>query len=329
MDNNKSFNSTAILASGQRTIFAEADALNQLGHRLADDFVDAAQLILNCPGRVVVMGLGKSGHIGRKIAATLASTGTPAFFVHSAEALHGDLGMVTGNDLVLAISYSGQSLEFSTILPVVKRLGTKIIAISGSSTSDLAKLCDVFLDGSIQREACPLNLAPTTSTTVALALGDALAIACLEAREFGASDFALSHPGGALGRRLLTHVQDVMRSGDALPVVSPELLLPEVLEVMSAKTLGMTIINNDQNEPIGIFTDGDLRRLITQQGDIRHLKIKDVMSLHPKTIHFRAMAVDAATLMEQNKLSQIIVVDDAKHLIGALHMHDLMTAKVI
>lgn len=329
MNNNKSFNSTDILASGRQTIFAEATALDQLGHRLANDFVEAAQLILNCSGRVVVMGIGKSGHIGRKIAATLASTGTPAFFVHSAEALHGDLGMVTGNDIILAISYSGQSLELSTVLPVVKRLGTKIIAISGDKSSDLAKLCDVYLDGSIEREACPLNLAPTNSTTVALALGDALAVACLEAREFGASDFALSHPGGALGRRLLTHVQDVMRSGDALPVVYPEQLLPEVLEVMSAKKLGMTIITDEQNKAIGIFTDGDLRRLIIQQGDIRHTKIKDVMSLNPKSIHFRAMAIDAVTIMEQSKLSQLIVIDDDKHLVGALHMHDLMAAKVI
>lgn len=329
MDNNKSVNSTAILTSGRQTIFAEADALTQLGNRLADDFIEAAQLILTCQGRVVVMGLGKSGHIGRKIAATLASTGSPAFFVHSAEALHGDLGMVTGQDIILAISYSGQSIELSTVLPVVKRLGTKIIAISGNRGSDLAKLCDVYLDGSIEREACPLNLAPTNSTTVTLALGDALAVACLEAREFGASDFALSHPGGALGRRLLTHVQDVMRSGNALPVVSQTQLLPDALKVMSDKKLGMTIITNKKNEPIGIFTDGDLRRLIIQLGDIRNLSINEVMSLHPKTIHFRAMAVDAASIMEQNKLSQLIVIDDDNQLIGALHMHDLMTAKVI
>lgn len=329
MDNKKSFDPAVILATGQQTVFAEADALTQLGQRLGDDFVAAAQLVLNCQGRVVVMGIGKSGHIGRKVAATMASTGTPAFFVHSAEALHGDLGMVTGNDIILAISYSGQSLELSTTLPVVKRLGTKIIAISGDKNSDLAKLADVYLDGSVEREACPLNLAPTNSTTVALALGDALAIACLEAREFGASDFALSHPGGALGRRLLTHVQDVMRSGDDLPIISPDHLLPKALEVMSAKHLGMTIIIDKNNKPIGIFTDGDLRRLISQQGDIRSLKIKDVMSLNPKTIHFRAMAVDAASIMEQNKLSQIIVIDDEQRLVGALNMHDLMTAKVI
>ena len=329
MDNKKSFDPALILATGQQTVFAEAEALTQLGQRLGDDFVAAAQLILACQGRVVVMGIGKSGHIGRKIAATLASTGTPAFFVHSAEALHGDLGMVTGSDIVLAISYSGQSIELSTSLPVVKRLGTKIIAISGDRQSDLAKLADVYLDGAIEREACPLNLAPTNSTTVALALGDALAIACLQAREFGAADFALSHPGGALGRRLLTHVQDVMRSGEDLPIITPEHLVPEALEVMSAKHLGMTIIIDSQHKPIGIFTDGDLRRLIVREGDIRNLKIKDVMSHHPKTIHFKALAVDAATLMEQNKLSQIIVIDDDGALVGALNMHNLMSAKVI
>lgn len=329
MDNKKSFDPALILATGQQTVFAEAEALTQLGQRLGDDFVAAAQLILACQGRVVVMGIGKSGHIGRKIAATLASTGTPAFFVHSAEALHGDLGMVTGSDIVLAISYSGQSIELSTSLPVVKRLGTKIIAISGDRQSDLAKLADVYLDGAIEREACPLNLAPTNSTTVALALGDALAIACLQAREFGAADFALSHPGGALGRRLLTHVQDVMRSGEDLPIITPEYLLPEALAVMSAKHLGMTIIIDNQRKPIGIFTDGDLRRLLSREGDIRNLKIKDVMSHHPKTIHFKALAVDAASLMEQNKLSQIIVIDDDDALVGALNMHDLMSAKVI
>ena len=237
--------------------------------------------------------------------------------------------MVTGSDIVLAISYSGQSIELSTSLPVVKRLGTKIIAISGDAQSDLAKLADVYLDGAIEREACPLNLAPTNSTTVALALGDALAIACLQAREFGAADFALSHPGGALGRRLLTHVQDVMRSGEDLPIITPEHLVPEALAVMSAKHLGMTIIIDSQHKPIGIFTDGDLRRLIVREGDIRNLTIQDVMSHHPKTIHFKALAVDAATLMEQNKLSQIIVIDDDGALVGALNMHNLMSAKVI
>lgn len=322
-------NSTAILASGRQTVLSEADALRTLAHRLGEDFIRATNLILQAKGRVVVMGIGKSGHIGRKIAATLASTGTPAFFVHSAEALHGDLGMITGQDIVLAISYSGQSVELSTALPVVKRLGTKIIAISGDPQSDLGKLSDIHLDGSVDREACPLNLAPTNSTTVALALGDALAIACLEARDFGASDFALSHPGGALGRRLLTHVQDVMRSGDDLPIVKAEQLIPDVLLVMNAKKLGMTIITNDENKPIGIFTDGDLRRLISQQGDIRQLQITEAMSRYPKVIHYRAMAVDAATLMEQSKLSQLIVINDDGQLVGALHMHDLMSAKVI
>ena len=280
-------------------------------------------------GRVVVMGLGKSGHIGRKISATLASTGTPSFFVHSGEAVHGDLGMVTGRDIVIAISYSGNSNELSTVLPVVRRLGTKVIAICGHPQSDLAKLCDVFLDASIQKEACPLNLAPTTSTTVALALGDALAVTCLEARNFGESDFARSHPGGALGRRLLTYVRDVMRQGDDLPLVSPDIPLPQALKEMSLKRMGMTAVVNDNNEPVGIFTDGDLRRLIVRHGDIRHFTMHEVMTSNPKSIAPDELAVEAASLMEKNKLSHMLVVDKQGTLVGAMHMHDLMVAKVI
>lgn len=321
-------NSTSLLA-GQRTIRAEAAALETVANRLGHEFEQAVALLLACPGRVVVMGIGKSGHIGKKISATLASTGSPSFFVHSAEAVHGDLGMVTAQDIVLAISYSGQSIELSTVLPVLKRLGTKIICISGYRDSDLAKLSDIFLDGSIEKEACPLGLAPTTSTTVALALGDALAVACLEARNFGASDFARSHPGGALGRRLLTHVHDVMRKGEELPIVCEQLGLPEALAEMSHKRMGMVTIVDDQNKPLGIFTDGDLRRLILQHGDVRHFKIGEVMSLHPKSINLDAMAVTAASVMENNKLSHILVTDAEGHLVGALHMHDLMTAKVI
>ncbi|MDO5680385.1 MAG: KpsF/GutQ family sugar-phosphate isomerase [Pelistega sp.] len=320
--------STSLLA-GQRTIRAEATALETVANRLGHEFEQAVDLLLACPGRVVVMGIGKSGHIGKKISATLASTGSPSFFVHSAEAVHGDLGMVTAQDIVLAISYSGQSIELSTVLPVIKRLGTKIICICGFRDSDLAKLSDVFLDGSIEKEACPLGLAPTTSTTVALALGDALAVACLEARNFGASDFARSHPGGALGRRLLTHVHDVMRKGEELPIVCEQLGLPEALAEMSHKRMGMVTIVNDDNQPIGIFTDGDLRRLILQHGDVRHFKIGEVMSLHPKSIHLDALAVTAASEMENNKLSHILVTDSEGRLVGALHMHDLMTAKVI
>lgn len=318
-----------IIHDGRQTILAEAEALQRLAERLDQSFAEAVQLILGSQGRVVVMGLGKSGHIGRKIAATFASTGTPAFFVHSAEALHGDLGMITGKDVVLAVSYSGQSIELSTALPVVKRLGTKIIGLSGFADTDLAQLSDVFLDGSITREACPLNLAPTTSTTVALALGDALAVACLVAREFSAADFALSHPGGSLGRRLLTYVHHVMRSGDALPTVTPDLLLTEALSTMTAKHMGMLIIIDHEQRPIGIFTDGDLRRLIIKHGDIRQLPMRDVMTPEPITILSTALAVDAATMMEHNKLTHLIVTDASGQLVGALHMHDLMVAKVI
>ncbi len=317
------------LSSGRRTIQAEAQALMDLHNRLDNSFSNAIALLLACQGRVVVMGLGKSGHIGRKISATLASTGTPSFFVHSGEAVHGDLGMVTGRDIVIAISYSGNSNELSTVLPVVRRLGTKVIAICGHPQSDLAKLCDVFLDASIQKEACPLNLAPTTSTTVALALGDALAVTCLEARNFGESDFARSHPGGALGRRLLTYVRDVMRQGDDLPLVSPDIPLPQALKEMSLKRMGMTAVVNDNNEPVGIFTDGDLRRLIVRHGDIRHFTMHEVMTSNPKSIAPDELAVEAASLMEKNKLSHMLVVDKQGTLVGAMHMHDLMVAKVI
>lgn len=317
------------LSSGRRTIQAEAQALMDLHDRLDNSFSNAIALLLACQGRVVVMGLGKSGHIGRKISATLASTGTPSFFVHSGEAVHGDLGMVTGKDIVIAISYSGNSNELSTVLPVVRRLGTKVIAICGHPQSDLAKLCDVFLDASIQKEACPLNLAPTTSTTVALALGDALAVTCLEARNFGESDFARSHPGGALGRRLLTYVRDVMRQGDDLPLVSPDIPLPQALKEMSLKRMGMTAVVNDNNEPVGIFTDGDLRRLIVRHGDIRHFTMHEVMTSNPKSIAPDELAVEAASLMEKNKLSHMLVVDKQGTLVGAMHMHDLMVAKVI
>lgn len=317
------------LSSGRRTIQAEAQALMDLHNRLDNSFSNAIALLLACQGRVVVMGLGKSGHIGRKISATLASTGTPSFFVHSGEAVHGDLGMVTGRDIVIAISYSGNSNELSTVLPVVRRLGTKVIAICGHPQSDLAKLCDVFLDASIQKEACPLNLAPTTSTTVALALGDALAVTCLEARNFGESDFARSHPGGALGRRLLTYVRDVMRQGDDLPLVSPDISLPQALKEMSLKRMGMTAVVNDNNEPVGIFTDGDLRRLIVRHGDIRHFTMHEVMTSNPKSIAPDELAVEAASLMEKNKLSHMLVVDKQGTLVGAMHMHDLMVAKVI
>lgn len=317
------------LLSGQNTITVEADALVDLARRLDSSFTQAVEILLACKGRIIITGIGKSGHIGRKIAATLASTGSPSFFVHSAEAVHGDLGMITGDDVVIAISYSGQSDELSIILPVVKRLGTKIIAICGDAQSNLAKLCDVFLNAHVSKEACPLGLAPTASTTATLALGDALAIACLEARNFGASDFARSHPGGALGRRLLTHVSDVMRKGNDLPIVTPDTSVTQALTVMSDKRMGMTIITNGSHQPVGIFTDGDLRRLIQTHGDIRPFTMSEVMTKNPKTIVEQALAVEAASAMEQSRLTHILVVDTAGQLVGALHMHDLMTAKVI
>ena len=285
--------------------------------------------MLACRGKVVVTGIGKSGHIGRKIAATLASTGTPAFFMHGVEAIHGDLGMLTPHDVVLAISYSGAAQELVTVLSVCKRMAIPIIAITGHPRSELAANADIHLDVHVEHEACPLNLAPTASTTVTMALGDALAVACLEARGFGAEDFALSHPGGALGRRLLTHVRDVMRSGDALPVVHEHTLIPLALEEMSRKGMGMTIVTNPDNHPIGIFTDGDLRRLIIRKGDIRSLTVADGMSHHPKNVVASQLAVEAATLMDTNHLSQVVVVNEHGQLIGALHMHDLMAAKVI
>ncbi|MCQ9328092.1 KpsF/GutQ family sugar-phosphate isomerase [Pelistega suis] len=322
-------NMHAYLLSGKNTISTEAEALVSLAARLDDTFIKAVEILLACKGRVVVTGIGKSGHIGRKIAATLASTGSPAFFVHSAEAVHGDLGMVTGEDVVIAISYSGQSNELSTILPVIRRLGTKVIGIGGNPSSDLAKMSDIFLNAHVEKEACPLGLAPTASTTVTLALGDALAVACLEARHFGASDFARSHPGGALGRRLLTHVYDVMRQGDDLPITTPDTPLTQALAIMSSKRMGMTCVIDKHGKPIGIFTDGDLRRLIQKEGDIRHYLIKDVMSAQPKSIASDALAVEAASVMETARVSHILVTDSNGVLIGALHMHDLMTAKVI
>lgn len=317
------------LASARRTLRTEIGALQALEQRLDQSFHDAVQKILGCQGKVVVTGIGKSGHIGRKIAATLASTGTPAFFMHGVEAIHGDLGMLTGQDVVLAISYSGAAQELITVLSVCKRMAVPIIAITGHPKSELAANADIHLDVHVAQEACPLNLAPTASTTATMALGDAIAVACLEARGFQAEDFAMSHPGGALGRRLLTHVRDVMRSGDALPIVTENTPIQAALEEMSRKGMGMTIVINEQRAPIGIFTDGDLRRLISREGDIRALVVSDGMSRHPKNVLASALAIEAATLMDTNHLTQVVVTDEQGQLIGALHMHDLMAAKVI
>ncbi len=300
-----------------------------LSARLDDSFAQTVAMLLACRGRVVVSGIGKTGHVARKIAATLASTGTPAFFVHAAEAVHGDLGMITQDDVLIAISYSGSGQELLTILPVARRMGAKLIAITGNPQSELARLADVHLDASVAQEACPLNLAPTASTTAALALGDALAVACLEARGFGPQDFARSHPGGALGRRLLTHVRDVMRQGDALPIVMAGTPVSQALEVMSAKGMGMTVVTDAQRRPLGIFTDGDLRRLIARQGDIRSLTVESGMTRSPRSITPDALAVEAAQQMDKQRLNHMLVLDSDGVLLGALHMHDLMAAKVV
>lgn len=322
-------NRTDWIAAGQRTLRIEADAVLALADRLDTPFANAVAALLDCRGRVVVCGIGKSGHIGRKIAATLASTGTPAFFVHAAEAVHGDLGMITAHDVVLALSHSGTTDELLTILPLARRLGSRIIAFTGNANSPLAALADIFLDTSVAQEACPLNLAPTASSTVALALGDALAVACLEARGFGPDDFARSHPGGALGRRLLTRVRDVMRAGPRLPTVPAHASLTQTLEEMSRKGMGMTAVIDDQQHAVGIFTDGDLRRLISRGGDLRQLTVADGMSPQPRHIGPDALAAEAAALMDQHRLSQLLVLDADQRLVGALHMHDLMAAKVV
>jgi arabinose-5-phosphate isomerase len=285
--------------------------------------------MLAIPGRVVVMGMGKSGHVGRKMAATLASTGTPALFVHPAEASHGDLGMVQAQDLVLALSNSGESDELTAILPVLKRLGIPLVAITGGLDSTLAKHADIVLDSGVAKEACPLNLAPTASTTAQLALGDALAVALLDARGFKAEDFARSHPGGALGRRLLTHVRDIMRQGDAVPSVPPSADFSALMREMSAKGLGASAIVDAERRVLGIFTDGDLRRLIEKGVDLRALTAAEVMHPNPRTLRDTALAAEAAEQMEAHRITSLLVVDDQSRLCGAVNSNDLMRAKVI
>ncbi len=318
-----------IFELGKAVLQAEAQAICHLSDTLNENFIKAVQILLACKGRVVVSGVGKSGHIARKIAATLASTGTPAFFVHAAEAAHGDLGMITKEDVVIAISYSGSSSELLAIVPTIVREGTPIIAITGSDSNPLANHAMVNLNIHVEREACPLNLAPTSSTTVTLALGDALAVACLDAKGFGPEDFARSHPGGALGRRLLTHVKDVMRTGDDLPVVKDSASVLDAVKEITRKKIGMTAITNEANEVVGIFTEGDLRRLIEKVGDIRPISIASVMTKHPSTTTADALAMEAAKVLETTLRNQLLVVDKDNKLIGALHIHDLMTAKVI
>ncbi|MDD2407483.1 MAG: KpsF/GutQ family sugar-phosphate isomerase [Tepidiphilus sp.] len=317
-----------MLASGRRTLSIEAQALRALAERLDSTFTDAVRTILGARGRVIVTGVGKSGHIGRKIAATLASTGTPAYFVHAAEAAHGDLGMITPDDVVIAISYSGTSDEVLMILPAIKRQGAALIALTGRPDSPLARQSDVHLDVSVREEACPHNIAPTASTTAALAMGDALAIALLEARGFGPEDFARSHPGGALGRKLLTRVADVMRPRPDVPTSPPDVPLTEALLTMSRGGMGMVAAVDDDDRPLGIFTDGDLRRAIEQGADLRIETLAQRMNPSPKTISPEALAAEAARRMEEARISQMLVVDDGR-LVGALHMHDLMRAKVL
>ena len=318
-----------ILQLARETLEIEANALRQVKDRLDARFVEAVHLMLTVQGRVVVTGMGKSGHIGRKIAATLASTGTPAMFVHPGEASHGDLGMIQSMDLVLAISNSGESDELVAILPVLKRQSIRLIALTGGLQSSLAQHADVVLDCSVDKEACPLNLAPTASTTAQLAMGDALAVALLDARGFQPEDFARSHPGGALGRRLLTHVSDLMRQGDGLPRVGPLASLSELMREMSRKGLGASAVVDEQGHVLGIFTDGDLRRLVEKGADLRQLKAQDVMHAQPHTLRAKALAVEAADMMERFRITSILVVDDAGLLCGALNTNDLLRAKVI
>lgn len=307
----------------------EAQALEFLAQTIDDTFLKAVQLLLHCQGRVVISGVGKSGHIGCKVAATFASTGTPSFFVHAGEAAHGDLGMITRNDVVLAISNSGTTAELLTIVPTIKREGAKLIAMTSAPDSALARYADIHLDVGVRQEACPLGLAPTTSTTATLALADALAVACLQAKGFSADDFARSHPGGALGRRLLIHVADIMRTGQAVPSVTTTATVLEAVREITAKRIGMTAIVDENNTLKGIFTEGDLRRLIERVGDIRHVCIADVMTPNPKTIAKEALAAEAAHILDKSLCNQLLIVDTDQRLIGALHLHDLMSAKVI
>lgn len=327
MTNN--FSASDAITLGRDVLHHEAAELERSATQLGKDFADAVRLILGVRGRLVISGVGKSGHIGRKLAATFASTGTPAFFVHAAEAAHGDLGMITADDVVIGISYSGETSELLTIVPTLKREGAKLIAMTGNPMSSLARYADVHLNCHVEREACPLNLAPTASTTLTLALGDAVAVACLSAKGFRKEDFARSHPGGALGRRLLIHVRDIMRSGENVPSVSDTATVLEAVREITRKHIGMTAVTAADGTVLGIFTEGDLRRLIERVGDIREVRICDVMTKQPHTIGPNELAASAAKILEAKLCNQLLVTDDAGRLIGALHMHDLMDAKVI
>lgn len=318
----------AHLASARRTVALEIEAVQRLNERLDASFADACGLILSCDGRVVVTGMGKSGHIGHKIASTLASTGTPAFYVHPAEASHGDLGMITGRDVVLILSNSGATPEVLAIVPLIKRMGARLIAMTGKPTSTLARLADVVLDAGVTTEACPLGLAPTSSTTVALVLGDALAIALLEARGFSAQDFAFSHPGGTLGRRLLLRVGDLMHPAEEVPRVAPQTRIREALLEISARGFGMTTITDDANRLLGVFTDGDLRRALDRGADFHTTPVADLMTTNCKTVSADILAAQALHMLEESRITSLVVVDDAHRPIGVIHLHDLLRAGI-
>jgi arabinose-5-phosphate isomerase len=319
-----------IVELAKAVLSTEAEAIVALLPQIDQNFVNACQLLLDCKGRIVVMGMGKSGHIANKIAATLASTGSPAFFVHPGEASHGDMGMITPEDVVIAFSNSGETDELKSLLPLLKRLGVALISLTGNPNSRLAKAASVHIDVSVEKEACPLGLAPTASTTAALAMGDALAISLLESRGFTSNDFALSHPGGQLGRRLLLHVGDIMHTGDDIPVVTDGASLQDALLEMTRKNLGMTTIVNDQSKLAGIFTDGDLRRVLDNEDiNIRKMRISDVMIKNCKTASKSMLAVEVLQIMEKHKINSIPVTDDNNSIVGALNMHDLLRAGVV
>ncbi len=317
------------IALARQVLAIEADAVLKISARLTESFAAAVALILASRGRVIVSGIGKSGHVARKIAATMASTGTPAYFVHAAEAVHGDLGMITHDDVLIALSNSGENSELLTIVPLVKRQGGHLIAMTGNPASALAREADIHLDAHVDEEACPLNLAPTASTTAALALGDALAVALLDARGFSASDFARSHPGGALGRKLLTHVRDVMQPAARVATVIETTDVPTALSAISRGGMGMAAVLDSRGKLTGIFTDGDLRRALQKLGDLRQIPVGQIMSHNPRTIPPDRLAVEAVEMMERLKLNQLLVTDDAGQLIGALNMHDLFRAQVV
>ncbi len=314
---------------GLAVINTELEAISALRDRIDDNFISACQYLLKCEGRIVVIGMGKSGHIGGKIAATLASTGSPAFFVHPGEASHGDLGMITDKDVVLALSNSGETSEILTILPLIKRLGVPLITMTGKTQSTLANSADAHLDVSVDKEACPLGLAPTSSTTATLVMGDALAIALLEARGFTAEDFALSHPGGNLGRRLLLHVSDIMHTGDTIPLVDQNALISDALIEMTEKGLGMTAVMDEHNKIIGIFTDGDLRRVLAQTVDVHTAQLTDFITKDCKTGQADMLAAEALELMQRHKINALLILNNEQQLVGALNMHDLLRAGVV